>query len=156
MSWRLKSSDFNKLKGAGNKRAMKHLVDRKEQIGIIAYAGKEPVGWCAVAPREKFIRLENSKVLARIDEEKVWSITCFFIKKGFRRKGLSVELLKAVIEFGKKKRVKVLEGYPTVPYNSNIPAAFAWTGIPSAFVKAGFVEAARRSKSRPIMRYYLA
>jgi hypothetical protein len=73
--------------------------------------------------------------------------------------------LKAIIEFSKKlnklksrpsqKKVKILEGYPTIPYNKIIPAAFAWTGIPSAFEKAGFKEAARRSKTRPIMRYYL-
>ncbi len=155
MSWRLKPSDFKKHKGAGNKRAMKRLVDNKEQIGIIAYLNKKPIGWCAVAPREKSIRLENSKVLAKIDDEKVWSVTCFFIRKEFRRKGLSTELLQAVIDFCRKKKVKILEGYPSVPYNTNIPAAFAWTGIPSAFEKAGFTEAARRSKSRPIMRYYL-
>jgi predicted GNAT family acetyltransferase len=109
----------------------------------------------AGALREKFIRLENSKVLARIDDKQVWSVTCSFIKKEFRRQGLSADLLKAVIEFCRKKKVKILEGYPTVPYNSNIPAAFAWTGISSAFIKAGFVEATRRSKARPIMRYYL-
>ena len=155
MAWRLKASDFEKRKGDANKRAMKRLVDKNEQIGIIAYEGKKPIGWCAVAPREKFIRLENSKVLAKVDDEPVWSITCFFISKDYRRKGISIELLKAVIEFCRKKKIKILEGYPTVPYNSNIPAAFAWTGIPSAFEKAGFIEVTRRSKSRPIMRYYL-
>lgn len=166
MTWRLKSSEFEKKKGEGNKRAMKRLVEKGEQIGIIGYVGKEPVGWCAVAPREKYIRLENSKVLARIDDKPVWSISCFFIAKNYRRKGLSSELLKAVIEFCKKlnkiksssseQKVKILEGYPSVPYDKNIPAAFAWTGIPSAFEKAGFKEAARRSKTRPVMRYYLS
>ncbi len=155
MSWRLKRSDFEKRKGAKNKRAMRSLVEKKEQIGILAYLGKIPVGWCAVAPRENFLRLQNSKVLARIDEEPVWSITCFFIAKDFRRKGFSSQILKGVIDFCRKKKVKIVEGYPAVPYNENIPAAFAWTGIPSAFEKAGFKEAARRSKSRPIMRYYL-
>jgi GNAT superfamily N-acetyltransferase len=155
MAWRLKSSDFEKQKGSANKKAMRNLVKKNEQIGIIAYAGKRPVGWCSAAPREKFLRLDNSRVLKRIDDEPVWSITCFFIAKEFRRKGLSAELLKGVINFCKKKKVKILEGYPTVPYGPGIPAAFAWTGIPSAFEKAGFKESARRSKSRPIMRYYL-
>ena len=155
MAWRLTASQFKEHKGNTNKRLMKKLVKDKEQIGIIAYDGKNPIGWCAVAPREKFIRLENSKVLAKIDDEPVWSITCFFISKNYRRIGISTELLKAVIEFCRKKKVRILEGYPAVPYNSNIPAAFAWTGIPSAFEKAGFTEAARRSKSRPIMRYHL-
>lgn len=155
MSWRLKSSEFEEQKGAGNKKAMLGLVKKNEQIGIIAYLGKQPIGWCAAAPREKFIRLDNSRVLKRIDDEQVWSITCFFITKEFRRKGLSTELLNAVINFCKKKKVEILEGYPTVPYNKNIPAAFAWTGIPISFEKAGFEEVKRRSKSRSIMRYYL-
>ena len=55
----------------------------------------------------------------------------------------------------KKKKVKILEAYPAEPYSNNIPAAFAWTGIPSAFIKAGFKVAERRSPKRPIMRYYL-
>jgi hypothetical protein len=155
MSWRLKRSVFEKQKGSGNKKAMRKLVKQKEPIGIIGYAGKKPIAWCAVAPREKFVRLENSRVLQKIDDLPVWSIPCFFISKEFRRKGLSSEMLKCVIDYCSKKKVKILEGYPTVPYSKNIPAAFAWTGIPSSFEKAGFKEEARRSKARPIMRYYI-
>jgi GNAT superfamily N-acetyltransferase len=155
MSWRLRSADFEKNKGTLNKMAMKNLVEKKEQTGILAYYGKEPVGWCSFAPREIFVKLNKSKVLSPVDDEAVWSITCFFIKKEFRRKGLSSELLSAVIEYSRKKQVKILEGYPTVPYSKSIPAAFAWTGIPESFLKAGFTEVKRRSKSRPIMRYYL-
>ena len=169
---RLSRKDFEKKKGAGNKRAMKILIKKKEQIGLIGYVGKEPAAWCAFAPREKYIRMEKSKVLARIDNEPVWSIPCFFVSKNFRRQGLSTEILNGVIDYCRKlnkvpaptqtgksrsaeKKVKILEGYPTVPYSEKIPDAFAWRGIPSAFIKAGFVEAARRSNPRPIMRYYL-
>lgn len=155
MAWRLKPKDFNKQKGPGNKKAMKKIVDSNETPGIIGYVDGKPVGWCAVAPREKFIRLENSRVLQKIDDKPVWSITCFFIAKPLRRQGLSTELLKGVIEFCRKKKVKILEAYPAEPYDDNIPAAFAWTGIPSAFTKAGFKVAERRSPKRPIMRYYL-
>jgi GNAT superfamily N-acetyltransferase len=155
MAWRLKSSDFEKQKGAGNKKKMKSLVKKNEQIGIIGYIEKKPIAWCSVAPREKFIRLESSRVLKKIDDEPVWSILCFFISREFRRKGLSTNLMEGVIAFCKKEKVKIIEGYPTVPYNKDIPAAFAWTGVPSAFEKAGFKEITRRSKSRPIMRYYI-
>ena len=101
------------------------------------------------------IRLEKSRVLAKIDDKPVWSITCFFIAKSYRKQGLSGELLKGVIEFCGKKNIKVLEAYPVEPYNESIPAAFAWTGIPSAFEKVGFKVVERRSPKRPIMRYYL-
>ena len=36
-----------------------------------------------------------------------------------------------------------------------MPDAFAWTGLASAFIKAGFKECARRSETRPIMRFYI-
>lgn len=155
MSWRLKRADFERQKGNENKRAMKTLAEQKEKIGILAYIDNIPIGWCAVAPREVYLRLENSRVWKRIDNEPVWSITCFFIARSHRRKGLSVELLKGVIAYCEANHVKIIEGYPVVPYGDQVPAAFAWTGIPSAFEKAGFVIAEKRSKSKPIMRYYL-
>ena len=155
MSWLLTKKEFDANKGAGNKRKMKKLVDSDAQPGILAYFNDEPIGWCAIAPRENFIRLEKSKVLKRIDDEAVWSIPCFFIKKEFRRKGLSTEILKAAAEYCKSKGVNIVEGYPAEPYANNIPAAFAWTGFPSSFRKAGFKEVERRSKSRPIMRYFI-
>lgn len=155
MYWRLRNKDFENQKGSGNKNSMKKLVKNKEQIGIIMYLDNEPIGWCSVAPRNNFIRLENSRILKPIDDELVWSIVCFFIDKGYRRKGYSVKMLKEVIKITKEKGAKILEGYPNDPKSDNMPAAFAWTGISSAFVNAGFKEEARRSETRPIMRYYL-
>ncbi len=155
MAWRLQAKEFEKRKGAINKRSMKEIIDNKELPGILGYINNKPVGWCSVAPRDKFIRLKNSRVLAKIDDKPVWSITCFFITKSYRKQGLSSQLLKGVIEFSRDKNVKILEAYPTEPYSDNIPAAFVWTGIPSSFKKVGFKVVARRSPKRPIMRYYL-
>ena len=155
MAWRLKNSDFQKQKGEDNKNSIRKIIYSNEEPGILAYYENMAVGWCAVAPREKYIRLEKSKVLQRIDDKPVRSVSCFFVAKEFRRKGVSTELLKAAIEFCKSKGAKIIEAYPVVPYSENIPASFAWTGIPSAFEKAGFKEAARRSRTRPIMRYYI-
>ena len=129
------------------------MVEQNQTVGVLAYIDNKPIGWCAVAPREVYVRLENSRVLKSIDSEPVWSITCFFIAKSHRRQGISLELLKGVINYCESKGVKIIEGYPVVPYGEQIPAAFAWTGIPSAFAKAGFVEVERRSKTKPIMRY---
>jgi GNAT superfamily N-acetyltransferase len=155
MAWRIRRADWLLGKESGNKKAMKGLILKGRVPGILAYAGDEPVGWCSVAPREDFVFLQRSRVLAPIDEARVWSITCLFISKEFRRQGVSVELLRAAADFVKRKGGSVVEGYPSVPYSADMPAAFAWTGTLSAFRKAGFEEAARRSKSRPIMRFHI-
>lgn len=153
MSWLLSKKDFDANKGAGNKKKMKKLVDSNREPGILAYIKNEPVGWCAVAPREKYIRMEKSRVLQRIDDKPVWSIVCFFIHKDYRRQGLSIELLNAVKAFVKMKKGKIIEGYPVEPKSGNTADVFAWTGLASAFRKAGFKEIIRRSDTRPIMRF---
>jgi len=152
MTWRLHKSEYDKGKSGGNRKAMARLVNSGNMPGILAYCDKEPIGWCAFAPRQEYKRLESSRVLKPVDDKSVWSITCFFIRKDFRRKGVSGELLNAVIRFAKKNGVKMLEAYPVVPYSDKIPAVFAWTGFPSVFRKAHFLEVARRSRTRPIMR----
>ena len=155
MSWRLKKSDFEKQKGAMNKEAMKSLVQQNESVGVLAYIDGKVIGWCAVASREVYLRLEKSRVLKRIDDEPVWSITCFYITKAYRRKGISVILIKGAINYCKEKGATIIEAYPVLPYSSKVPDAFMWTGMSTAFEKAGFVIAERRSNSKPIMRYYI-
>jgi GNAT superfamily N-acetyltransferase len=97
MWWRLKRSEFERQKGEGNRKAMKTTVDSGEVPGLLAYAGDVPVGWCSVAPRDSFPVLNRSRILKKIDDMPVWSIVCFFIDKKSRNRGVSVQLLRAVI-----------------------------------------------------------
>jgi len=155
MAWRLSPREFAQRKGAGTKRAMKQLVMNNHPVGLLAYMGKEPVGWLALAPREEFIRLKNSRILAPVDDLPVWSLPCLFVAREQRRQGVSVALLKGAIAQARKHRIDTLEGYPEEPYSEDIPAAFAWKGIPSSFRKAGFFIAKQRTPKKPIMRYYV-
>jgi len=155
MSWRLKKSEFEKQKGDENKNSMKCLVEQDKTVGVLAYIEGKPIGWCAVAPRSEYIRLNYSRVLKKIDDEPVWSITCIFISKEYRRKGISTELIKAAINYCKQNGVEIVEAYPTVPYENKVPDAFLWTGIPVSFEEAGFVVAEKRSKWKLMMRYYI-
>lgn len=149
---RLRSADFIAGKGAANRAAMKQIVAAGEIPGILAYAGAEPIGCCAVAPRQVYIRLSTSRILKPIDNQPVWSIPCLFIAREWRRRGVSARLLVAAADFARSRGARIVEGYPVEPYTERMPDAFAWTGLPSAFRVAGFTEVARRSKSRPIMR----
>lgn len=155
MLWRVRRSEFAKQKGEGNRMALKEIVDSGEIPGILAYVNGEPIGWCAVAPREMFPTLERSQVLKRVDDKQVWSVVCFYIAKQFRRKGITVHLLRTAIEHIRKRGGKIVEGYPIEPKKGKFPDVFAYTGLASAFHKVGFLEVARRSETRPIMRYII-
>ncbi len=155
MWWRLTAKEFESRKGTSNKRAMKALVRRGDVPGILAYAGEEAVGWCAVAPREEYARLSRSRILRPVDDAAVWSVVCFFVAKDWRRRGATTALLRAATEYVKSRGGKVVEGYPVEPVKGKMPDAFAYPGLAAAFKAAGFVEVACRSPTRPIMRYYL-
>lgn len=151
MYWRVKRSVYERQKGAGNKRALKKLVRSGRVPGLLAYAGKEPVAWVSLAPREEFPVLENSRVAARVDAQPVWSVVCLFIAREFRNRGVSSALLRAAADYAKKKGARIVEGYPVEP-GSRQADVFLYTGLASAFRRAGYREVARRSPTRPIMR----
>jgi GNAT superfamily N-acetyltransferase len=155
MWWKLKRSQFVKGKGEGNRKAFKRIVQSGEIPGLIAYAGEEPVAWCALAPRDVYPTLERSRILKPVDEEPVWSVTCFFVARPYRGQGITVKLLKAAVQYAGKNGARIVEGYPVEPKKSPMPAVFAYTGVIAMFRAAGFVEVLRRSKTRPIMRYVI-
>lgn len=155
MYWRQTRAEYERFKGESNHGAFREIVDAGGPIGLLAYDDDEAVGWCAVAPRDEFSTLNRSRVLKRVDDQPVWSVVCFFVKRSHRHRGLTVQLLKAAIEFAGKHGASILEGYPVEPRKPEMPPVFAFTGLASAFKQAGFVEVARRSETRPIMRYQI-
>jgi GNAT superfamily N-acetyltransferase len=154
MFWRIPRKQYEADKGDRNKRAFRKLVESGHQPGIIGYLGKEPIGWCAIAPRERYIGLERSRILQPVDLKPVWSVSCLFVHRQFRRQGLAAKLLMGAVKFAARKGAKIVEGYP-VDTSADMADAFLWHGTASSFLTAGFKEVLRRSQSRPIMRYVI-
>jgi GNAT superfamily N-acetyltransferase len=152
MYWRQTRTQFEQRKGAGNRRAMKKIIDAGDVPGLLGYIDGEPVAWCSVAPRETFSSLGRSRILKPVDEKPVWSVVCFFVAREHRRKGLTVRMLDAAAEYARGKGATLIEGYPVEPKKPEMPEVFAFTGLASAFRSAGFEEVARRSDTRPILR----
>ncbi len=152
MLWRLPRKTFDAQKGDGNRDAMRELVRAGSEPGLVAYRGKTAIGWVSLGPRFDFPALARSRICKPIDERPAWSVTCLFVAKAQRRSGVSVALLEAAAAQAKKRGARLLEGYPQEPSKGEMADVFAWTGIASAFAAAGFVEVARPSPTRPIMR----
>jgi len=149
---RLRRSEYERLKGDGNRRAMKKLVDSGRIPGILGYVEGQPVAWCSIEPRELIGSLARSRILAPVDDEPVWSIVCLFLSKIHRGRGLSTKMIEAAVRHAKENGASIVEAYPVEPKKAPMPAVFAYPGIASAYLAAGFREAARRSETRPIMR----
>jgi len=152
MWWRQTQKEFKDGKGEPNRRAMKQIVESGAVPGVLAYHRETPIGWCAVAPRDRYTRLERSRILKPVDDHPVWSVVCFFIRKDYRRRGVSLALLRAAVDHVRRSGGSIVEGYPVQPKKGGTPDLFAYHGLASAFLGAGFSEVARRSPTRPVMR----
>ena len=155
MFWKMSNQEFRALVYEGTKATQKAIVESGHVPGLLAYVGTEAVGWIAVEPRDEYPRLARSRVLKPVDEQAVWSITCFFTRRDLRGQGVSVGLLRAAVEHVRRRKGKIVEGYPIEPKGGSLPAPFVYTGLASAFRAAGFKEVARRSATRPIFRYVI-
>ena len=155
MTFRITSHEFEENKFEGNKKLMKELVRTNRPTGLIGYLGEEPIGWIALAPREDYLKIEKSRSLKRIDDKPVWSMTCFYVKKEFRRKGISGRLIQLVKAYAKKQKIPALEAYPVVPYAEKVSPPFLWTGVLSSFLNNGFEIVRQNGKSKAMVRYEL-
>ena len=154
MYWKLRGKEFSDNTGNTTRQMQKAVVDSKIVPGLLAYSDGYPVGWIAVEPRSAYPKLAHSRTLKPVDDQEVWSITCFFVEKKNRRKGITVELLKAAVDYVKIQGGQIVEGYP-VDATQNQADAFVYTGTASAFKQAGFKEVARNSPTRPIFRHVI-
>ncbi len=151
MYWRCSRKEFVAGKGDGNKKAFRKLIKSGQVPGILAYDGAIPIGWCSVAPRETFVRLEKSRSFAPLDDQPVWSVSCLFVNPAYRRAGVSVAMLRAAQDYARSQGGIVIEGYPSIT-TKKLPDPWVWTGVLPAYIKAGFKEAKRPSASRAIVR----
>lgn len=157
MFWRLERSMFKKTKGDGNRQILKQVVEADKQPGILAYDGNQAVGWCGVAPREDLIALENSRILKRVDDKPVWSITCFFVNKEARSKGIMTGLIKAAVVHARSHGGQIVEAYPIDMQSPKLAGQVfgsysGYMGVASVFRALGFTEVGQASETQLIMR----
>ena len=101
--------------------------------------GDRAVGWVSLAPRERFERLERSRVIPRVDDTPVWSIVCFAVSATARGRGVGQALLDAAVDYASERGATTIEAYPAdlAPGERLHPDA-AFGGTRAMFEGAGF------------------
>jgi GNAT superfamily N-acetyltransferase len=149
MYWRI-GNDYRKRPREANKAAFCALTKAGPPPGLLALDGDLAVGWCQLTPRDELPWLDRTWRLARVDDVPVWSLSCFYVRKGYRRKGVTRVLIAAALDVARRAGAPALEAYPLDAKST--PSA-SHTGYVSTFRRAGFRIVARRVAPRPIMRY---
>lgn len=154
---RLASSELSALGTEGRPARMRELCGEDPPPGLLAYLDGEPVGWCAVGPRAGMGRLTRSRTIQQLDELPVWSVICFVVKAGYRRRGIASRLLEEAVAFAGSHGAPAIEGYPIDAAGTRVDTALAFVGTTALFEKAGFermaeTKATSAGRTRWIMR----
>ena len=144
--------DYRRRPAASNRAVFRKAVKQGPPPGLLALRDQLAVGWCRVTPRDAVPGLDRAFRTRRVDDVPVWSISCFYIRKGHRREGIMTALITAAIEYARAAGAPALEAYPL---DGAVSPSATSTGYASTFARAGFSEIARRSPERPIMRLQL-
>jgi len=159
--WRQSASDYRALGPGGGRRALRRQLDEAPAPGVVAYLDGQPVGWCGFGPRARMERLVRSRTIPLVDDVPVWSIVCFLVRPGFRRRRIAAALLDGAITYAPTSGAPAMESYPIEPGERRVDTAFGYVGFVPMFEAVGFrtiLETAARSDGRPriLMRADLA
>jgi GNAT superfamily N-acetyltransferase len=151
MYWRIGSA-YRKRPRAKNKAAFRGVVRRGPPPGLLAFDGDVAVGWCQLTPHDALPWLGRTWRLKRVDDVPVWSLSCFYVRTRYRKRGVTSALIAAALSAAKRAGASALEAYPL---DANLTPSTSHTGYASTFARAGFKIVARHVPPRPIMRYDL-
>ncbi|MFG3438977.1 GNAT family N-acetyltransferase [Nonomuraea sp. NPDC047897] len=156
--FRVPGPEFEALPAGDRRDRLRSLVEAPGPApGLLAYAGGTPLGWCAVAPREEYPRVLRSPVTRPADrtETGVWAVTCFYVTREGRGRGVAAALLEEAVGYAAGHGATAVEGYPA-DTGRRLPADELYHGWRSLFEEAGFTEISRRTPTRPVMRRALS
>lgn len=155
MWWRIPGPDWKAVPRDEKRDRFRAIVEEGPPPGVLAYAEGQAVGWCAVGPRETLPRLDRSRVFRPVDEAQgVWTVNCFYIRTGWRRRGLMRPLLDAALTFARQHGARIVEACP-LDTDRKLVWGEGYVGLAPVFRAVGFQEVARRSPTRPLMRMTL-
>jgi GNAT superfamily N-acetyltransferase len=156
--FRLTNAGWRETRTADRRAALQEQMSGSRPApGVVGYVDGEPVGWCGVAPRADYVRLATTRAAqATQDADGVWSVTCFVVRVGHRRRGLATELLAGAVDLARRHGATVVEGYPVDPTAQPLTTSSGlYHGAASTFAALGFTEVARPTLARPVMRLTL-
>jgi ribosomal protein S18 acetylase RimI-like enzyme len=144
MAWRMTKDELKQNNSAFRKECIKQRVWSDTPIGILGYSENKAIAWCSIAPRETHHRLGGDENL-----KNVWSITCFYIKKEYRRQGLVKLLVEQAKDYAKENGAEYVEAYPV---EENSPS-YRFMGYMKTFEKMGFQFVKMAGTRRHVMLY---
>jgi len=139
-----------------NRRDKEALVRRGKSHAILVYDGETPIGWCQYGTGEELPRIDAGRGYRKVgppaEAKTLWRITCFFVDRAYRGRGVAKFALKAALSSIRRRGGGIVEAYPVVSERMAAVPEWRWFGTPGMFRREGFREVAPLGTSGVLMR----
>lgn len=158
--WTITNAEWQQTSRDERKEMLRDEIAAGPPPALIAYVDGEAAGWIRVGPRIRQARLPRTKEFTANSEEpwedeSVWAVSCFVVRREHRGQGLNAKLLDAAIDYARANGARLIEGYPKEAVNpttgKKTPSNELFRGAVSTFENAGFREVARPKPDRAIV-----
>jgi len=155
--WTLTNAEWQKTSRDERETLLHDEMAAGPPPALIAYVDGEAAGWIRVGPRTRQVRLGRTRDFTATSEEpwdddSVWAISCFVVRREHRQQGLNARLLEAAVDYARANGARVIEGYPSDPASGAKKSANElFRGTVSTFENAGFREVGRPKPDRAIV-----
>jgi GNAT superfamily N-acetyltransferase len=131
------------------------LVKEDSAHAALLFVGDTCVAWCQFGPPQELPNIYHRKEVESKMTLPDWRITCIFVDRDYRKKGLSFVALNGALELIKNSGGGVVESYPQDTEGRKISNSFLYNGTKEIFEKAGFTYEGKKGKNHCIMRITL-
>ena len=155
---RLNRTGYHAASTPDRRAALEAQVGASPPPGVLAYDDADlPSGWCGVAPRADYLRMDTYRMAAGEDEDGLWSVTCFVVRVQARKQGLTDVLLEGAVDLARRHGAHAVEAYPLDTAVRAASSAELFHGPLSVFLRMGFREVGTRpAPARPVVRFDLS
>ncbi|MDQ4212892.1 GNAT family N-acetyltransferase [Microbacterium capsulatum] len=152
----LRSKDWNATTKDQRVEMLRDEITAGPPPGIVAYVDGDPAGWIRIGPRPAQARLVYTRAIAAatpepLDDDRVWAVSCFSVRREHRGKGLNAALLKTAVEYARESGARSIEGYPIDTAEVQVSTNDLFHGALSTFVSAGFSVVGHLKSGRPLV-----
>ncbi|MBO0982159.1 GNAT family N-acetyltransferase [Microbacterium sp. SD291] len=157
----LSNKDWNATTTPQRTEMLRDEIDAGPPPGIIAYVDGEAAGWIRIGPRTRQARVPRTRIIAAatsepFDDESVWAVTCFVVRREHRGSGINLELLRAAVEYARESGARLIEGYPVDTKGEKKRSNDLFHGTLGTFLAAGFEETTELKPGRTLVTLDLA
>ena len=157
--WTLTNAEFQQTSRDEREDLLHDEIAAGPPPALIAYVDGEAAGWIRVGPRTRQVRLARTRDFTAYteepwDDDSVWAVSCFVVRREHRGKGLNARLLDAAVDFARAQRRARHRGAIRSTRRrgrQEAPSNELFRGVVSTFENAGFREVARPKPDRAIV-----